>query len=740
MPEAGAGGAALTIDRRGDGIAVVSWDEGSLRAASCGPECAEDELEAGLRDLERWPALAGLVFAFIGSEDGVSGSLLAELGDLRGAAEGAAIARRTQALAARIASLAVPSVGAVRGPCRGRSLAFVLATAARVASGDDRTRFALPEIHHGLVPVGGTTARLPRLVGVEAALDLLLSGREIGAAAALRCGLVDRLCAGEGLVEDALALVRGLPHEPPARRRRSPGFGIRFLRESLLARNPVGRALYFARQARRAQARSRGNYPAPRRLLDTVRGGLARGLAAGLELEAETFGALAAGAESRELVRLFAAREALGRVEAPATFRPVDAIGVLGAGATGAGIACVSAMQAGAEVRLAARDAASREWGMARLRAVLDAQVRHGRLSRARCDAVLSRVRPVIGSERLRDVALVVDAEPGSLEHKRRVIAGLEGFAEGRVVYASSLALHSVALLASSCPHPENVVGMRYSPPVERMLLLEVVAGEQSSSRAVAACAELGRRQGKTVIVVRDGPAFYCARILAPWFNEALRQLCEGVAIESIDWALTDFGFPVGPFARLDDLGLDVGAGVSRLLHDALGERMRPPAAMASLIADGRLGRRNGRGFYNYEIRRRERRGAVDGSIYPVVRAWPALTPPADEIAQRCTLAMINEAAHCLGEGIVRNARDGDVGATFGAGFPAFLGGPFRYVDALGAPYVVDRLEAWAVLQGERFRPAPLLSEMARRAGRFYPEEGRGPRPGSPGESVRPVG
>ena len=737
MPEAGAGGAALTVDRRGDGIAVVSWDEGTLRAASCGPRDVEDELEAGLEDLERWPALAGLVFAFIGSGDGVSGSLLAELGALRGPAEGAAIARRTQALAARIASLPVPSVGAVQGPCRGRPLAFVLATTMRVASGDDRTRFALPEIHHGLVPVGGTTVRLPRLVGVEAALDLLLSGREIGAAAALRCGLVDRLCAGEGLMEDALALVRGLAHEPSARRRRSPAFGIRLLRESLLARNPIGRALYFARLERRAQARSRGNYPAPRRLLDAVRGGLARGPAAGLELEAETFGALASSAESRELVRLFAAREALGCVEAPAAFRPVESVGVLGAGATGAGIACVSAMQAGVEVRLAARDAASREWGMARLRAVLDAQVRHGRLPRARRDAVLNRVRPVIGSERLRNVALVIDAEPGSLEHKRRVLADLEGFAEGRVVYASSLALHSVALLASSCPHPGNVVGMRYSSPVERMLLLEVVAGERSSSRAVAACAELGRRQGKTVIGVRDGPAFYCARILAPWFNEALRQLCEGVAIENIDWALTDFGFPAGPFARLDEIGIDVAAGVGCLLHDALGERMRPPAAMASLIADGRLGRRNGRGFYNYEIRRRERRGAVDGSVYPVVRAWPALTRPADEIAQRCTLAMVNEAAHCLGEGIVHSARDGDVGATFGAGFPAFLGGPFRYVDALGAAYVVDRLEAWAALRGERFRPAPLLSEMARRAGRFYPEEGQGPLPGSRGP--RPV-
>ena len=727
MAEGAGGGVALTIDKRSDGIAVIVWDENALREESAGPEDVEGELGAGLEALARWAPLAGLVFASIGSDDGVAAALLAELRGLRGAAEGAAVARRVQVLAARIAALPVPSVGAVQGPCRGRALALVLATTARVASGDEGTRFALPEVHHGLIPIGGTTVRLPRLIGVDAALDLLLSGREIGPAAALRCGLVERLCGKVGLMEDAAALVLSLANESSPGRRRVPGLRRRALREMVLVRNPVGRALVFRRlERRRAQERGRGDYPAPRRLLDTVRGGLARGWAAGLELEAEAFGELASGAESKALLRLFAARDELARGdgsdEMPAALRPLDAVGVLGAGATGAGIALVSALRVGVEVRLAGRDAASREWGMARVRGVLDAQVRRGRLPRPRRDAVLNRVRPMVGSERLRKVDLVIDAEPGSLEQKRRTIAGLEGFAEGRVIYASGLAPHSIARLASSCPHPENVVGMRYTPPVERMLLLEVVAGEQSSQRALATCVDLGRRQGKTVIVVHDGPAFYCARVLAPWLHEALWQLSEGVAIESIDWALTDFGFPAGPFARLDDIGIDVGAEVSRILHEALGERMRPPTAMASLLGAGRLGRRNGRGFYNYEIRDKERRGAVDGSVYTTVQAWPSATRPAAEIAQRCTLAMINEAAHCLGEGVVRSARDGDVGATFGVGFPAFLGGPFRYVDTLGAAYVVDRLEVWAALRGERFRPAPLLAEMARRAGRFYPE------------------
>ena len=725
MSERRHGGAALTIERRIDGIAVIVWVEAAAPDGGRNASCMEGELEAGLDDLLGWTALEGLVFATIGSGKEVAGAVLAELRGLRSAAEGAAVARRTQALALRIASFPVPSVAAVQGPCRGRALAFALAADARIASGDLLTCFALPEIRLGLVPSGGVTVRLPRLVGVDAALHLLLSGREVSPASAHRIGLLNRLSTPEGLVDDAVALAASLRDSPPERRS-SRAASIARMRHLLFARNPIGRALHFRREMARAGARTRGNYPAPKRLLEVVQGGLARGFEAGLALEAQAFGELAMSAESKSLVSLFAAREELtrgseGSLES-STASTLETVGILGAGPTGAGIAYVSAMHAGVEVRLTGRDAAARERGIARVRGVLDERVRRDRLARAARDAVLHRVRSVSAGERLKGVDLVIDAEPGSLEDKRRTIAGLQGFEAGRVIYASGLVPYSIASLASSCPHPENVLGMRYSLPVARMPLLEVVAGEESSPRALATCVDLGRRQGKTVIVVRDGPAFYCARILAPFLNEALWQLAEGLSIESIEWALVDFGFPIGPFARLDDLGIDVGAAVNRVLHDALGERMRPPPAMAKMVADGRFGRRAGGGFYNYEVRGKERRGAVDGAVYTTVQSWPAVSRPAADIAQRCVLAMINEAAHCLGEGVIRSARDGDVGAAFGVGFPAFLGGPFHYVDSLGAAYVVDLLESWAAVHGQRFRPAPLLAEMAGKTGRFYPE------------------
>ena len=726
MPERPEGSAALTIDKRSDGIAVIVWDETSAQNGLLEAARLERGLEASLDEVARWPPFAGLVLVSMGSDENVAGPVLSEIRELRSAEQGAALARRTQVVAARIASLAVPCVAALRGACRGRALALALAADARIASHDEHTFIATPEVRLGIVPTGGTTLRLPRLVGVAAALDLLLGGRRISAAAALRLGLVDRLVPEAGLVEDAVAFAKGLCREPPLRRMPRGSVGAR-IRHLALGRNPIGRALFFRRETKRAHLRTRGNYPAPMRLLEVVRGGLAAGLGGGSVREAEAFGDLAARAEANSLLRVFAAQEELANesqaddgVSESAVLRSV---GILGAGPTGAGIAWLSAMHAGVEVRLAGRDAAARERGIARVRGMLDRMVLRERLSRAAREAVLHRVRPVTGEERLEEVDLVVDAEPGSIEDKRRTIARLRGFEAGRTIYASSLVPFSIASLASASARPGNVLGMRYATPVARSPLLEVVAGEQSSPHAVAACTAFGRRQGKSVIVVRDSPAFYCARILVPWFNEALWQLSEGLSLESIDWALVAFGFPAGPFARLDDTGIDVGASAGRVVHDVFGERMRPPPAIARLIADGRLGRRSGRGFYNYEIRGRERRGAVDGSVYTTLRSWPVATRPAAEIALRCVLAMMNEAAHCLGEGVVRSARDGDVGAVFGAGFPAFLGGPFRYVDSLGAAYVVERLEDLAARCGTRFRPAPLLTEMAKRAGRFYSEE-----------------
>jgi len=253
------------------------------------------------------------------------------------------------------------------------------------------------------------------------------------------------------------------------------------------------------------------------------------------------------------------------------------------------------------------------------------------------------------------------------------------------------------------------------------MPLLEVVRAPRTSAQTVATAVALGKRIGKTVIVVNDGVGFYTSRILAPYMNEASFLLVEGAAVEDIDAALVEFGFPVGPMQLLDEVGIDVGSKVAHIMSDAFGERMKPPEGFDEIVQDGRLGRKAKKGFYLYEDAKEKGPKKVDATLYDLLPGGrKRSSPPRDEIAERCVLQMVNEAAHCLGERILRSPRDGDVGAIFGLGWPPFRGGPFRYADSLGAEQIVQRLSAYQDRFGVRFTPAPMLVQLSRSGGKFF--------------------
>jgi 3-hydroxyacyl-CoA dehydrogenase/enoyl-CoA hydratase/3-hydroxybutyryl-CoA epimerase len=287
-----------------------------------------------------------------------------------------------------------------------------------------------------------------------------------------------------------------------------------------------------------------------------------------------------------------------------------------------------------------------------------------------------------------------------------------------RVIFASNTSSLPNGKIAEAAARPELVVGMHYFSPVNKMPLLEVIVTPKTAPWVVATAVELGKRQGKTVIVVGDGPGFYTSRALAPYLNEASFLLAEGVPVDAIDAALVRWGFPVGPFTLLDEVGIDVGFKVGKILHDAFGERMAPPSGVERLVEDQRFGKKNSRGFFDYSSKKKGKR-EVDQSVYAILGVEPNTEMPAGDIAERCALQMVNEAAYCLGEGILRSPRDGDIGAVFGLGFPPFRGGPFRYIDSVGVKELVRRLEALEKAHGVRFHPAPLLIDHAN-AGRTF--------------------
>jgi 3-hydroxyacyl-CoA dehydrogenase/enoyl-CoA hydratase/3-hydroxybutyryl-CoA epimerase len=313
---------------------------------------------------------------------------------------------------------------------------------------------------------------------------------------------------------------------------------------------------------------------------------------------------------------------------------------------------------------------------------------------------------------------LVIEAVFEELELKRRILAEAEQRVRPDAIFASNTSTIPIREIAAEAVHPERVLGMHFFSPVEKMPLLEVIPTDVTSAEAIVTAVRFGRRMGKTVIVVEDHPGFWVNRILSPYLGQAGLLVEEGVPIDLVDRTMTEWGFPVGPVALLDEVGLDVAQKAAKVMQEAFGERMRPGAGLERLLQGGRLGRKNGRGFYRYHD---GHKSGVDDGVYGLLNVKPNDATDPETVRRRLVYAMLNEAAAACGEGVIRSARDGDIGAIYGIGFPAFRGGPLRLIDDLGAARVIETLYELQDRYGERFRPAPALAEMARQGARYYP-------------------
>ena len=675
------------------------------------------ELAEVLAALEKDEAVRAVLLAS-GKKDGfIAGAKFEMIERVRSAEEGEALARTAQRWFDALERFEKPVLVAIHGACLGGGLELALACRYRLASDDQRTQLGLPEVQAGLIPGAGGTQRLPRLIGLAPALDLILSGKRLSAKRAQKLGLVDEVVPAPILLEVAKRRAAELAEGGAPRPRRSRGRS-EALRRLALEENPLGRAVLFREARRKVREKSGGHYPAPEKALEAVKHGYDQGFERGLEREARLFGELAVSEVSRRLIGLFFATTSLKKengVDDPAVrARKVTSVGVLGGGLMGSGIAFVT-VGAGLPVRLREKD--DRQAGRARgsVRALLEKRVkRHAidKLERAATERLLTATTDWSGFER---VDLLIEAVFEDLTLKQAMVRDFERVNRGGI-FASNTSAIPIARIAEASSRPEAVLGMHYFSPVEKMPLLEVIVTPRTAREVTATAVSVGKRQGKTVIVVNDGPGFYTSRILAPAMNEAAEILLEGVAVEEIDGALTAFGMPVGPLTLLDEVGVDVGQKVGKSLHEAFGERMAPPKALERLLADGRLGRKAMKGFYTYGGKKK----TVDSTVYRLFPQIARRRAEEGEVVERVVLKLVNEAIRCLGEGILHSPRDGDVGAVFGLGFPAFLGGPFRYADAVGPKTLLDRLEALEGKFGARFEPAPLLVENAREGRTFY--------------------
>ncbi|MDX1389685.1 MAG: 3-hydroxyacyl-CoA dehydrogenase NAD-binding domain-containing protein, partial [Acidobacteriota bacterium] len=481
-----------------------------------------------------------------------------------------------------------------------------------------------------------------------------------------------------------------------------------------------GRPIVFRKARAGVMDRTRGLYPAPLAILECVETGYARGMKAGLDKESIEFGQLAAGPQAKNLIRLFEAMNELKKPTADVAPRPVHHLAVLGGGFMGSGIAAVSIPRVTTVVKdisddVLARCARSIDEGLRK-------RMRSGAISKFERDVQWTRLILTTDARELANADLVIEAVFEDLDLKRKILAETESLISASTVFASNTSALPISSIAGNASHPERVLGMHYFSPVPKMPLLEIIVTETTAPWALATARAFGIQQGKTVIVVKDGPGFYTSRILSPFLSEAVFLLQEGARVHEIDRAIRDFGYPVGPLTLLDEVGIDVAAHVTDEFGQIFaGRGLAAPDAFPRMRDAGLLGRKTNKGFYLYGGKRGKKGRPVNENVYRFFGDAPRRTLPPGEIADRLALLMINEAAYCLQEGIIAAPRDGDVGAILGLGFPPFRGGPFRYVDAMGAAGIVgtmkrlrDRLEA------PRFEPAPLLRDQARVGATFY--------------------
>ncbi|MCC6558761.1 MAG: fatty acid oxidation complex subunit alpha FadJ [Polyangiaceae bacterium] len=721
---------ALTMDVRPDGVAVITSDVAGEPVNTLKASFA-DEFERIFAEVEARPDIKAAILISGKPDSFIAGADIEMLKGVHTAGEAEAMCRTGHRAIARLAGCPKPVVAAVHGAALGGGFEVALACRARVLSDDRKTTLGLPEVQLGLLPGMNGLQRLASIVGLQVALDHGLTGKAMRPAKAKQLGVADDVVPAPILRETAAALALALASGASGPRKGRARSGSDAVTQLALERNPLGRALLFKKAREEVRRKTGGHYPAPERILDVLRAFADKGFDASREIEARAFGELVVSSTAHRLMEIFFATTALKKdtgVDDPAVKpREVKKIAVLGAGLMGAGIACVT-LDAGVPVRMKDRDDASLGRGLRYVADHLDDRVKRKRLTRIERDQELALLTTALDYSGMKTADLVIEAVFEDLALKQSVLREVEAEGKEGLIFASNTSSIPIARIAAASKRPENVVGMHYFSPVPKMPLLEVVRTERTAPEVVATAVAVGKKQGKTVIVVNDGTGFYTSRILAPYMNEASWLLTEGVAIEAIDRALVAWGWPVGPMALLDEVGIDVAAHVGPIMLEAFGDRLTPPPTLVKLVEDDRKGKKNGRGMYLYgEAAKRKKGGGkrADPSVYAVL-GLPAPDPEAkppvavEEIQMRCSLQFVNEALRCLGEGILRSPRDGDIGAIFGLGFPPFRGGPFRYVDSIGAAEALRRVEQYQGRFGARWTPAPALVEAARTGKPLY--------------------
>ncbi|MBI3884319.1 MAG: enoyl-CoA hydratase/isomerase family protein [Opitutae bacterium] len=697
----------LSLTFGADGIALLTFDRPNS-SANVFDVATLEELDAHLATLETRRDLKGVVLLSAKAKIFLAGA------DLNAFSKNLTVESRGHTIDlghrifTRLERLPLPTVAAINGICLGGGCELALACDWRVASLDKSTKIGLPEVQLGILPAWGGSVRLPRLIGLPAALNVILAGKQLAAIPAQKAGLADDVAHPEYLLAAAKKLLARGKRPAPA----PTGF----------ANSALGRRVVAHRAKQGVLAKTRGHYPAPLKALEVCLAAFGRPLEQGLALERAALLELVATPECRSLMGIFFLQERAKKLKAPGADgagRKVRSVAVVGAGTMGAGIAQWSAAR-GLPVILKDIAPALLAKGLQAAEKLFRDAAKRRVFTEAEATAGLDRITPVAADVPLTDVDLVIEAAVEKLELKQKIFRQLEARAAAHTVLATNTSALSIDAIAAGLADPGRVVGIHFFNPVHRMQLVEIVQGPRTSPAALDTALQFVKAIGKLPVLVKDSPGFLVNRILLPYMVEAVRLFTEGCSAPQLDRLMLDFGMPMGPLRLTDEVGLDVSQHVATDLQTRLPKPVPIDDTLEKMIAKGWLGKKSGTGFYVFPKEKGAKETANAEVAFLQTTGKGSRQDDATRL-DRLVLVMVNEAARVLEEGVVAAPEDVDFGMIFGTGWAPFRGGPLRYADTLGTAEIVKRLQQLAAEVAPYFEPSAKLRDMAKTNAKFYP-------------------
>ncbi len=701
------------------------------------------DLDLAFGEVEKRQDLVGLILTGRKPLHFCYGADIDSFEQLESAVQATELARAGQLVFQRLHKLgksgggSLNTVAAVGGPVPGGACEVSLACDTIVFADDPSSRIGLPEVKLGILPGWGGCQRLPRRVGVPAALDAILNGKLYDPRRAKKMGFVDRVTPPVYLERIALDLASG--REKPRRKERGSAAWA-------VDKNPLALEIIATKARKTVIAATGGHYPAPLRALELVVAAPRTDLEEGLLNEAEALGALAVSKESRSLVGIFQSSEQAKKLGTDKSGKKAEGFrraAVVGAGVMGGGIASLLATK-GHSTRLADLSRAQLDDAVREHQDGIGKRRKRRRMAGNDADAALDRLEVSQTSEGFGGCDFVIEAVSEVMGVKHKVLGHYAALAKDDAVIATNTSSLSVDEIANGVSNPERVVGMHFFNPVAKMPLVEVVRGKRTDEAALRRVAQLALKLGKTPVIVSDAAGFVVNRLLGPYLDECVRLYEAGCAPAELDRLAKSFGMPMGPFVLLDQVGLDIAAHTATSLHEGFGDRMEPSSCLAPLVEAGELGKKSGAGVFLYGKRAasqdslltkwgkkfgfgKDEGPPLNSRLRRPAGAPPISPLPEEEKVDRMILPMVNEAARALEEGVTATAAELDLATVFGMGFAPFRGGVLAYADHLGAREVLRRLQrclrhpdvAERGASAERFEPAPLLLKMADEGKRF---------------------